>query len=56
MSQAKELLEGSTLSVKQIAAVLKFNSVYQLSKIFKKKTGMSPSQYRYGRRVRSHLA
>lgn len=47
MSRARELLQGSTLSVKQIAAVLKFNSVYQFSKIFKSKTGVSPSQYRH---------
>jgi AraC-like DNA-binding protein len=48
MSRARELLRGSALSVKQIAAVLKFPSVYQFSKIFKNKTGMSPSQYRRG--------
>lgn len=48
MSRARELLRGSSLSVKQIAAVLKFNSVYQFSKIFKKKIGISPSQYRRG--------
>ena len=46
MSRARELLRGSALLIKQIAAVLKFHDVYQFSKVFKKKTGMSPSQYR----------
>jgi AraC-like DNA-binding protein len=44
--RATELLRGSALSVKQIAAILKFNSAYQFSKTFKKKTGVSPSQCR----------
>lgn len=48
ISRARELLRGSALPVKQIAAILKFHSVYQFSKIFKKKTGMSPSRYRHG--------
>lgn len=48
MSRARELLRGSALSVKQIAAILKFNSVYQFSRIFKQKIGRSPSQYRHG--------
>jgi AraC-like DNA-binding protein len=46
MSRAKELLRGSALSIKEIAAVLRFSSVYQFSRIFKKKMGVSPSQYR----------
>ena len=46
MSRAREFLRGSALSVKQIAAVLKFPDVYQFSKTFRKKTGMSPSQFR----------
>ena len=46
ISRARELLRGSVLSVKEIAAILKFHSVYQFSKMFKKKTGTSPSQYR----------
>ncbi len=46
MNRARELLRGSAMSVKEVAAVLKFNSVYQFSRIFSQKTGMSPSQYR----------
>lgn len=48
MSRAKELLRGSALSVKQIAAALRFSSVYQFSRMFRKKTGQSPSRYRRG--------
>jgi AraC-like DNA-binding protein len=46
--RAKELLRGSALSIKQIAAMLTFDSVYQFSRIFKKKTGLSPTEYRSG--------
>jgi AraC-like DNA-binding protein len=49
MGRARELLRGSALSVKQIAAVLRFPSTYQFSRIFRKKTGTSPSHYRRGR-------
>lgn len=45
MSRAKELLRGSALSVKEIATVLRFHSVYQFSAIFKKKIGMPPTEY-----------
>jgi AraC-like DNA-binding protein len=49
--RARELLRGTTLSVKQIAARLHFESPYHFSKIFKKKTGdMSPTQWRGGGR------
>lgn len=46
ISRAKEMLRGSAVSIKEIAAVLQFPSVYQFSKIFKRKTGLSPSHYR----------
>jgi AraC-like DNA-binding protein len=46
IGRAKQLLHGSALSVKEVAAILKFSSVCQFSKIFKQKTGLSPSQYR----------
>ena len=49
--RARELLRGTTLSVKEIAARLRFESPYHFSKIFKKKTGdMSPTQWRGGGR------
>jgi AraC-like DNA-binding protein len=48
MSHAKELLHHSEISVQQIAQTVKFHSVYQFAKTFKKKTGMTPSAYRNG--------
>jgi AraC-like DNA-binding protein len=51
MSRARELLQGSDLPIKKIASLLGFSSVYQFSKIFKKKSGFSPSRYRRGEHV-----
>jgi AraC-like DNA-binding protein len=48
ISGAKEMLHGSAMPIKQIVAVLNFSSVYQFSRMFKKKTGVSPRQYRGG--------
>jgi len=48
MSRAKELLRGSEMPIKRIAAALRFSSVYQFSRMFRKKTGLSPSRYRRG--------
>ena len=46
IQRAEEMLRGADLSVKQIAQVLQFRSVYHFSTLFKRKTGLSPSQYR----------
>ncbi len=46
--RARELLHGTTLSVKQISARLNFESPYHFSKIFKKKSGLSPTEWRRG--------
>jgi len=48
MSRAKELLHHSDVSVKQIAHEVKFHSLSQFSKTFKKRTGTTPSAYRNG--------
>ena len=46
LQRARELLEGTNMSVKAIAAVLDFSDQYYFAKIFKRKTGASPSQWR----------
>jgi len=48
INRAKEMLHGTNLSIKQIAAALGFENPYHFSKTFKKKTGMSPSKWRGG--------
>jgi AraC-like DNA-binding protein len=48
VGRAQEFLRSSTLSVKQIAKAVKFRSPYQFCRTFKKKTGMTPCQYRGG--------
>jgi AraC-like DNA-binding protein len=46
--RAKEMLLGTTLSIKQIAAALHFENAFHFSKAFKDKAGMPPSQWRNG--------
>ena len=46
--RAKEMLLGTTLSIKEIAASLHFKTPFHFSSVFKKKTGMSPSRWRSG--------
>ncbi|MGD8782197.1 MAG: AraC family transcriptional regulator [Ignavibacteria bacterium] len=46
LNKAKELVIGTSLSIKQISVMLGFESQYYFSKIFKKKVGMSPIQLR----------
>ena len=46
--RAKEMLLGTTLSIKEIAASLHFETPFHFSAVFKKKTGMSPSRWRSG--------
>ncbi len=46
MEYAKHLLNTSGMSVKQIAYQCGFENEYYFSRIFKKLTGYSPSQYR----------
>jgi len=48
--QAKELLQDTDLSVKGIAAMLRFSDQYYFAKFFKRKTGTTPTDWR----TRSH--
>ena len=44
--RAEEMLRSGDISVKQIAQLLQFRSVYHFSTLFKRKTGLSPTHYR----------
>lgn len=46
IAKAKLLLKGSNISVKKISASLSFSDEHYFSGLFKKRTGMSPSEYR----------
>jgi AraC-like DNA-binding protein len=46
INKAGELLQQTTLPIGEISTRLGFDSIYYFSRIFKKKTGVSPSDYR----------
>jgi AraC-like DNA-binding protein len=46
IQRAKEMLHDSGLAVKRIAGILGFQDLYHFSKIFKRKTGVSPLKWR----------
>lgn len=46
INRAKELLATTSLSMRDIATLLKFDDYYHFSRVFRKKTGVSPSQWR----------
>lgn len=46
LERAKELLESTILNIDEIADQTGFDSIYYFSKLFKKKMGVSPKQYR----------
>lgn len=46
INRAKELLKGTELSVKDISAALGFENQNYFSRLFKKKVGLSPEQWR----------
>ncbi len=47
IGRAKDLLTGTMLPVKQVAFQLGFDSPFYFSRIFKKKTGSSPQEWRH---------
>lgn len=46
IEKAKEMLCGTNLPIKEISIELNFDSSFYFSKIFKKKTGIKPTDYR----------
>lgn len=46
IQRAKEMLRSTTKSVKEVAFALHFDTPEYFSRLFKKKTGMTPSQFR----------
>lgn len=44
--RAKELLEDPALQVKEVAARLNFDNQYYFARLFKQKTGLTPTQWR----------
>lgn len=50
INRARELLSGGRCSVKETAARLGFDDPYYFSRLFKKKTGLSPSRWAQTRR------
>jgi AraC-like DNA-binding protein len=51
IKRAAQLLEGSPLSVKEVAGRTGFDSASYFSRLFRKKMGLSPEQWRQGRRA-----
>jgi AraC-like DNA-binding protein len=44
--RAKELLQDPNLSIKQVAATMQFENQYYFARLFKKKTGMTPTEWK----------
>jgi AraC-like DNA-binding protein len=51
IEKAKELLTNSNMSVKEISMAISFDSNFYFSKIFKEKTGFTPTEYRNRTRI-----
>ncbi len=50
INRAQDLLSSTDLSVSEIAQLTGFESIYYFSRLFKKKTALSPKEYRGGTR------
>ena len=53
MRHARELLDGTALSVKEIAAELGYNDQFYFSRVFKAVNRLAPTEYRMLRRAAS---
>jgi len=51
LAEAKRMIRETSMNLTQIAECLGFQSVYHFSKLFKKKTGMTPSDYAKSERI-----
>jgi AraC-like DNA-binding protein len=51
INRAREMLHSTGLPIRQIAAQLGFDNPYHFSAAFKRKTGVSPTQWRHGGKV-----
>jgi two-component system response regulator YesN len=49
MEAAKHILETRSLSVKEIAGEVGFSDEAYFSKVFKRRTGYTPTEYRKGK-------
>lgn len=47
--KAKELLRGSSMKVYEIAESVGYSDIHYFGKLFKKKTGLTPKEFRYGK-------
>ncbi len=47
MERARELLEGTALNVKEIAALLGYEDPFYFSRVFKSVAGVAPTEYRH---------
>jgi len=51
--RAKELLADPALSIKAISSMMNFENQYYFSRLFKRKTGLSPSEWKADREIRN---
>lgn len=49
MAKAKELLRGTTMKIYEIAEAVGYKDLQHFGKLFKKRTGVTPKEYRYGK-------
>jgi transcriptional regulator GlxA family with amidase domain len=50
MERAREMLESTALTVKEVAAALGYDDPFYFSRVFKSTSGLAPTDYRYAQR------